>query len=460
MAETKTRFFCTSCGGETLKWEGRCPACGDWNTLREAPSGSGRSRGSGRRGPDHRGASRPEPLAELEAGAGTRRSVEPASFHRLLGGGLVPGSLVLLGGAPGIGKSTFLLQVAGNLTAAGDVVLYVSGEESARQVRLRADRVGGGAGGVHFLAETDVERILEAADELEPDLLVVDSVQTLSTPGVDSAAGSVPQVRESAARLQAHAKRTETATFLVGHVTKGGGIAGPRTLEHLVDVVLRFEGERSHQHRLLRATKNQFGSADELAVYRMTDRGLDPVADPSDLFLEDRPDRASGSAVAVPLHGSRPLLAEVQTLTGRSRYSNPQRVATGYPSRRLSMLLTVLERRAELDLSEADVFVNVIGGLTLTDPAADLAVAAALVSVESDRPVPADLALIGELGLGGEVRSVSHGERRLQEVARTGLAAAAVPPSLSRGRGHDGLRLHPVDHVRDLRSLLEDGGDG
>lgn len=458
MARSGTRFFCTSCGGETLKWEGRCPACGDWNTLREAPAQPGKTAGrSARRAAGSNRPVRPEPLRDLGSGETPRRRVEPDAFHRLLGGGLVPGSLLLLGGAPGIGKSTFLLQVAGGLRTEGSAVLYVSGEESAAQVKLRADRIGDGAADVHFLAETDVDRILEAAAELEPKLLVVDSIQAVSSEEVSSTPGNVAQVRECAARLQEFAKRSGAATVLVGHVTKGGGIAGPRTLEHLVDVVLRFEGERSLEHRLLRATKNRFGSADELAVFRMTGEGLETVDDPSALFLADRPERASGSAVAVPLHGSRPLLAEVQALTGRSQYSNPQRVTTGFPSRRLSMLLTVLERRAELDLSEADVFVNVIGGLTLTDPAADLAVAAALLSVESDRHVPDELAFVGELGLGGEVRNVAQGERRLQEVVRTGLTAAAVPASSVNAGEPDGLTLHPIRHVRDVRSLLMDG---
>lgn len=461
MARSGTRFFCTSCGGETLKWEGRCPACGDWNTLAEAPSTEGREGRRGRGGPGGPpgpgGPGRARPLRELGGEDAGRRAVEPRAFHRVLGGGLVPGSLVLLGGAPGIGKSTFLLQVAGRLRREGADVLYASGEESPGQVRLRADRLGDGASDVHFLSATDVDGILEAAGDLGPELLVVDSVQTLSTGDLDSAAGNVSQVRECAARLQAFAKGTGTATFLVGHVTKDGGIAGPRTLEHMVDVVLQFEGRRSSRHRILRATKNRFGSADELAVFRMTGRGLEAVDDPSALFLEDRPERASGSAVAVPLHGSRPLLAEVQTLTGRSSYGHPQRVTTGFPSTRLSMLLTVLERRAGLDLSEADVFLNVIGGLTLTDPAADLAVAAALISVETDRPLPADLAFIGELGLGGEVRGVAQGERRLQEVDRAGLSSVAVPSSLTGEEGRDGPTLHPVGHVGDLRSLLEPG---
>lgn len=457
------RFFCTSCGNEFLKWEGRCPACGDWNSMAETPAGEGgssRSRKSGR-APSRRDrpGRRPTRLGDVSAAASDRRRLGIGELDLVLGGGLVPGSLLLLGGAPGIGKSTLLLQVAARIQRDGGRTLYVSGEESADQVRMRAERVEGGAEDVSFLTATDVDRVVDVAEEESPDLLCVDSVQTLATADLDSSAGSVSQVRECAARLQDYAKGTDTATFLVGHVTKGGGLAGPKTLEHVVDVVLTFEGEKSLEHRLLRALKNRFGSVDELAAFRMTPGGLDPVDDPTELFLADRPTRVSGSAVAVPLHGSRPLLTEVQALTGPSQYPSPQRVATGFPSRRLAMLLTVLERRAGLSLSDSDVYVNVVGGLTLSDPAADLAVAAAVVSSRLDRPLPADLAFLGEVGLGGEIRSVRQGERRLSEVKRAGLAGAAVPVSLAEGRsGGRGLEVRGLRHVGDLRSVLEEAG--
>jgi DNA repair protein RadA/Sms len=347
-------------------------------------------------------------------------------MDRVLGGGLVPGSLLLLGGAPGVGKSTLLLQAAGAVAAAGRDVLYASGEESRDQVRLRAGRLGAAAGAVSFLATRSVEEILAAADRVRPSLLCVDSVQTLASAEVGSASGTVSQVRACSAALQQLAKSTAAATVLVGHVTKDGSLAGPRTLEHLVDVVLHFEGGRAGEYRILRGGKNRFGAADELAVFRMTAAGLEPVPDPTSLFLEDRNESVSGSAIAVPLHGSRPLLAEVQALTARSRYPTPQRVATGLAPRRLSILLAVLERRGGIDLGEVDVFVNVIGGLRLSDPASDLAVAAAIASARLDRPLPARTAFAAEIGLGGELRTVARPEARIAAARRAGLRSVVL----------------------------------
>lgn len=439
-----TRFFCTDCGNETLKWEGRCPHCGEWNTLAEAPTGSGgggspESGGAGEGG-TREAVARPAPLRDAGDPERDRLPVELGEVDRVLGGGLVPGSLVLLGGAPGIGKSTLLLQLAARLQGRGRTVLYVSGEESGAQVRMRAERLGEPAPDVSFLAATEVEAVVERAREMEPDLLCVDSVQTLHASRLDSSPGSVSQVRESAAHLQELAKRTGAATFLVGHVTKEGGLAGPRTLEHLVDAVLLFEGERSLQHRILRAVKNRFGGVDEMAVFQMTSGGLDPVANPSELFLEDRPEGVSGSAVAVPLHGSRPLLTEVQALTAPSRYGSPQRVSTGFPGRRLSLLLAVLERRAGLALGDSDVFVNVVGGLRLRDPAADLAVLAALASAHLDRAAPRRAAFLGEVGLGGEVRGVSQVDRRTREAGRSGMETVFLPEGAGREDGTVELR--------------------
>lgn len=453
---TRTRFFCTSCGSETLKWEGRCPTCGEWNSLAEAPSGGESEEGDGRRGAAGGSGPRAAPVRLGDAGGQTaaRRAVGLGEVDRVLGGGLVSGSLVLLGGAPGIGKSTLLLQLAGRLRDEDVDVLYVSGEESVDQVRIRAERLGGGACDVPFLAETSVEAVVRHARDVEPGLLCVDSVQTLRSSRLDSAPGSVNQVRECAAHLQEFAKETGAATFLVGHVTKEGGLAGPRTLEHLVDAVLLFEGERTLEHRILRAVKNRFGGVDEMAVFRMTSGGLEAVPDPSRAFLEDRPRGVSGSAVAVPLHGSRPLLTEVQALTSPSRYGTPQRVATGFPGRRLSLLLAVLGRRAGLAVGDSDVFVNVVGGMKLRDPAADLAVLAALASSELDRPVPEGMALLGEVGLGGEVRGVPQVERRVREAARAGMQSVVVP-ARSRVDG-DGIDLRPVESVRDLTRLLRD----
>jgi len=452
MARGETRFFCTSCGNETLKWEGRCPACGEWNALAEAPEPDNAREAEPATGS---GDCSPRPLSEAGRGEAPRRTAHLGELDRVLGGGIVPGSLVLLGGAPGIGKSTLLLQLAARLHADDGDALYVSGEESASQVRIRAERLGTGAADVPFLAETDVDRIVDAARRREPSLLCVDSVQTLHSSRSDGAPGGVSQVRACAARLQTFAKEQGVATFLVGHVTKEGGIAGPRTLEHAVDAVLRFEGQRTLEHRMLRAVKNRFGGVDEMAVFRMTSAGLDPVDHPSEVFLADRPEGVSGSAVAVPLQGTRPLLAEVQALTAPSRYASPQRVSTGFPSRRLSLLLAVMERRLGLALGEDDVFVNVVGGLRLADPAADLAVLAALVSARTDRPLPPELALMGEVGLGGEVRGVAQADRRIKEAARSGMRAVALPPSAAE-TSDSPVELCGVRRVSELRELLEE----
>ncbi len=454
MARPRTRFVCTACGGESLRWEGRCPACGEWNTLRQAPA-SARSgaRASGSRPGLGSGGRTPLPLRETESGPETRLALEVGELDRVLGGGAVPGSLVLLGGAPGIGKSTLLLQAAASLCSRGVPVLYVSGEESAGQVRMRAERLGGAASEVPFVAETDVDAIVEAAREVEPALLCVDSIQTLRSARSNAAPGGIAQVREGAAVLQTFSKESGTSTFLIGHVTKQGGLAGPRTLEHLVDAVLLFEGQKTLEHRLLRTTKNRFGGTDEMAVFRMTGSGLEGVTDPSGLFLADRPEGVSGSAVAVPVQGSRPLLAEVQALTTPGRYGTPQRVVTGIPPRRLSLLLAVLGRRGGPSLGDADVFVNVVGGLRLADPATDLAVLAALVSAATDRATPGRLAFVGEVGLAGEIRGVARLEARVREAARAGMQGVVVP-SVAAGAIDAGVRIHPVADVRGLVRLL------
>ena len=386
--------------------------------------------------------------------APARTALELGDIDRVLGGGLVPGSILLLGGTPGVGKSTLLLQAAGRARTAGARVLYVSGEESRQQIGLRAERLGEESAGVRFLSTDRLEEILAAAEVEKPDLLCIDSIQTVLSDEVSSAPGTVTQVRACSASLQSFAKTTGAATVLVGHVTKGGSLAGPRTLEHLVDVVLHFEGQRSGEYRILRGSKNRFGSVDELAVFRMTATGLEPVADPTSLFLEDRPASVSGSAIAIPLHGTRPLPAEIQALTTRSRYASPQRIATGFPARRLNIILAVLSRRAGLDLGDSDVFLSVIGGLRLTDPAADLAVAAALASASLDRPIPAGMAFAAELGLGGELRGVSHAEARLGAATRAGLQTVVLSNSLEPTLGgQPGARF--ADSVSAVLRLLE-----
>jgi DNA repair protein RadA/Sms len=432
-AKLKTVYRCSECGAEHAKWGGRCDVCGEWNTIVEEPAAVAPARrpGSARGARASHGVVRPATrLKDISAEATTRWRTGLDEFDFVLGGGIVPGSMVLVGGEPGIGKSTLLLQVAARV---GRPALYVSGEESAPQIRLRADRLGPSAGEVRVVSETNLENVLATAHDAERGgVLIVDSIQTVYTADLEGAPGNVGQVRECAARLMRFAKETGTAVVVVGHVTKGGGIAGPKTLEHIVDTVLYFEGESTLDHRVLRATKNRFGSIDEIGVFRMTQAGLLAVPNPSELFLGDRLSTASGSAVTALIEGTRPVLVEIQALAAKAGFGTPQRVATGYDGRRLALLLAVLDKRAGLSFSTLDVFVNVVGGLRVAEPAGDLAVAAALASSTYDRPLPSDALFIGEIGLGGEIRPISQIERRLSEAAKMGirrafLAERAVP---------------------------------
>ena len=433
--KAKTLYRCTECGADYPKWQGRCDACGEWNTLVEevAPAkaaATAKGAGAARRLAGHAalgegGSVAPTPRLRDVSGSEARRlRVGIDEFDFVLGGGIVPGSMVLVGGEPGIGKSTILLQVAARVIAAGQRALYVSGEESPLQVKLRVDRLEDGAGDVELLSETLLETILATAAASAPAVMVVDSIQTIFTQDLEGAPGNVGQVRECAARLMRFAKESGTAVFVVGHVTKGGGIAGPKTLEHIVDTVLYFEGDSALDHRLLRATKNRFGSVDEIGVFRMTQGGLVAVANPSELFLGDRVNTASGSAVTALLEGTRPVLIEVQGLAAKAGFGTPQRVATGYDGRRLALLLAVLDKRAGLSFAQLDVFLNVVGGVRLQEPVGDLAVAAALASSVYDRALPSDAVFLGEVGLGGEIRPVSQSERRLAEAAKMGMTQA------------------------------------
>ena len=415
----KTVYRCSECGAESAKWGGRCEACGEWNTLAEEPVTSAPKASRTRQGVSREA----RPLRDVTAAQTQRWTTGLDEFDFVLGGGIVPGSMVLVGGEPGIGKSTLLLQVAARLTERGRSVLYVSGEESPPQVKLRADRLGGAAAEVRLLSETALENVLATAKD---DVLVVDSIQTLFTSDLEGAPGNVGQVRECAARLMRFAKDTGTAVIVVGHVTKGGGIAGPKTLEHIVDTVLYFEGETTLDHRVLRATKNRFGGVDEIGVFRMTESGLAGIANPSELFLGDRHSNTSGSAVTALIEGTRPVLIEIQALATKAGFGTPQRVSTGLDGRRLALLLAVLDKRAGLSFAMLDVFVNVVGGMRLIEPAGDLAIAAALASSVYDRALPPDAVFIGEVGLGGEVRPVSQIERRLAEAAKMGCTRAFV----------------------------------
>jgi DNA repair protein RadA/Sms len=426
MPRSATIFACTACGHESPKWHGRCPGCGEWNTMAEekrasAPARSSAARSAGR-------ALKPVPLGQVEAPKVERLKTGIGEFDRVLGGGLVPGSLVLIGGAPGIGKSTITTAALANLSAAGQNVLYVSGEESAAQVRLRAERLGAHALGVPIVAETDLDAVLATLEAERPDVCVVDSVQVLYDPALTGAPGSVSQVREVAGRLMRAAKERGIATLLVGHVTKEGSLAGPRVLEHLVDCVLSFEGERERTYRTLRALKNRFGSTNEVGVFEMHEQGLVEVEDASARFVNEAT-RAPGSVVLCAMEGSRPLLVEVQALVAPSELVPPRRVANGVDRNRLALVLAVLSRHAGVSLGSADVFVSVAGGVRVDEPGADLAIALALASAAkgiapaADRPVAA----FGELGLTGELRHVGHADRRTAEARKFGLEHVIQP---------------------------------
>lgn len=455
-AKARSVFRCTECGVEQPKWTGRCEACGEWNSLVEEIAA--KRKGSGVRGSGSAalaGGPQPVRLDDLSAAALPRYRTGLAEFDYVLGGGIVPGSLVLVGGEPGIGKSTLLLQVAARLEAAGVPTLYASGEESPEQVRLRADRIEEPAGRVHVLAETVLERVIDQAIRIGARVVVVDSIQTAYTADLEGAPGNVGQVRECAARLMRFAKESGPAVLLVGHVTKGGGIAGPKTLEHIVDTVLYFEGEGSLDHRILRATKNRFGGVDEIGVFEMTAAGLLPVANPSAAFLAARHAGISGSAVTALMEGTRPLLVEIQALAARAGFGTPQRVSAGVDHRRLAVLLAVLERRAGLPFGDLDVFVNVVGGVRLNEPSGDLAVVAALISSVRDRALPADALFLGEVGLGGEVRAVAGVDRRLAEAARHGFRRAFVGSRTGlKQAAPGGLELVRIEHLGELAHRL------
>jgi DNA repair protein RadA/Sms len=428
----RTVYACAECGHSSPKWLGQCPACRKWNTLHEevvAPEPSGTPRGFGTLT-----TAKPMPLHEVEGSDEERLKTGIGELDRVLGGGVVPGALMLLGGDPGIGKSTLLLAALDRIARARPdrPVLYVSGEESARQVKLRADRLGVTAKNLQVLAETDAVKVLHAAGALAPAALAIDSIQTQYLPELPSAPGTVTQIREVAARFMSFAKTTETPTWLVGHVTKDGAIAGPRVLEHMVDTVLYFEGGGAHPYRVLRAHKNRFGSASEIGVFEMKAGGLAEVTNPSALFLAERPEDAPGSAVAAVLSGTRTVLVEIQALVAPAGYGTPRRTALGIDGNRVALLAAVLEKKVGMEILGCDLFMNVAGGLSLDDPAADLAAIAALASSFRDKPLPKRTLVLGEVGLAGEVRAVSQPEIRLAEAARLGFERAFLPAANAR----------------------------
>ncbi len=451
MPKLRTRWICQQCQSVQAKWSGRCPECGEWNSLVETVVDESKTARAKTLFMASATGSQPQRLGDIAADSLTRLELPTQEFNRVLGGGIVPGSLVLIGGDPGIGKSTLLLQVSALMAQRLKPVLYVSGEESARQVKLRADRLGVDADDLYLLSETNLNSVIEQARQLKPRLLVVDSIQAVYLDELESTAGSVSQVRECASRLMHLAKGDNIPIFVVGHVTKAGAIAGPRVLEHTVDTVLYLEGERFHSYRLLRSVKNRFGSTDEVGVFEMRREGLAEVLNPSEAFLAERMTAVPGSTVAVTVEGTRPLLVEVQALTSATAAALPRRTANGIDPNRLLLLTAVLSKRVGLKLAVQDIFVNIVGGLRITEPAVDLAVAAAIASSQRGMPVAPDLAIFGEVGLSGELRSVGHTERRLNEAAKLGFKRVLMP----RHPRNADLSVPPDLKVISARSLGE-----
>ena len=447
MAKTKTVFFCTNCGNEFPKWQGRCPACGAWNTIEEhvsKPAAAGKARSA------PVGISRtPRKLQEVDIDSEIRFTTGMGELDRVLGGGAVAGSLVLVGGAPGIGKSTLLLQIC-NCLCEGRKVLYVSGEESERQIKLRGDRLGVHPENLYVLSETRMSDIMEAAEELKPEILIADSIQTLYNEENESSPGSISQVKDCTMSLMQLSKANGITVFVVGHINKDGNIAGPKVLEHMVDCVLYFEGDPNSSYRLLRAAKNRFGSTNEIGVFEMMGSGLAEVPNPSQMLLEGRPEGASGTCVSCVMEGTRPVLAEVQALVAKTSFNVPRRAADGFDFNRAVLLMAVSEKRAGMKLSLFDVYINVIGGLKLDEPGADLSVVLAVASSYRDRPISDDLVAVGEVGLTGEIRAVSNLGQRLSEVSRLGFHKCIIPRSGSeKVIIPEGLTVYRVKNLRE-----------
>lgn len=438
-------WFCTECGADSPKWEGRCPSCGAWNTMVEervtAPAaGSGKASARRQLAP----ASTPRPVSQIETVDEPRIQMPSEELNRVLGGGLVPGSMVLVGGEPGIGKSTLVLQNI--LAIRSRRILYVSGEESAVQIRMRADRIGRVSDNCFIVTETSLENIMGHIKKLNPELLIVDSIQTVASDAIESAPGSVSQVRECAARLLRYAKESGVPVLLIGHITKEGSIAGPKVLEHIVDAVLQFEGDRQYMYRILRAIKNRFGNTSELGIYEMCQRGLREVTNPSEMLMSQQgEDVLSGCAIGVTLEGARPFLIETQALVSTAAYGTPQRSVTGFDSKRMNMLLAVLEKRVGFKLAQKDVFLNIAGGMKVADPALDLAVIAAILSSNVDMVVPRGVCLAGEVGLSGEIRPVTRAEQRVREAEKLGMETIILPRNSLKGVDLSSMAIKVVE---------------
>lgn len=448
----KSMWFCTNCGAESTKWEGKCPACGQWNTMTEEKVAVGRSKSPSPVSGHVRDKARA--INDITTVDQARIPMPSAELNRVLGGGLVPGSLVLLGGEPGIGKSTLVLQNL--LSIKSKTILYASGEESATQLKLRADRIGRGSDNCFIVCETSLENIFDHIEELTPGIVVIDSIQTIASDALESAAGSVSQVRECAARLLSYAKSTGVPVLLIGHITKDGSLAGPKVLEHIVDAVLQFEGDHQYMYRILRAIKNRFGSTSELGIYEMGRRGLREVANPSEMLMSHNDEELSGVSVGVTIEGNRPFLIEIQALVSTAAYGTPQRSVTGFDGRRLNMLLAVLEKRVGFKLAQKDVFLNIAGGLKVNDPALDLAVICAILSSNVDMAITRGYCMAGEVGLTGEIRPVTHISRRIAEAAKLGMTDIIIPRGNLKGAepAPEGIRVHEVSKVEEAFRAL------
>ncbi len=452
MAKTKTIFYCSNCGAKSPKWIGKCPTCGEWNTYREEIVQKKESKSA--LTTEQKTSARPIPIREVETENMPRINTHNQEFNRVLGGGIVPGSLILVGGEPGIGKSTLVLQVA--LHISHIKVLYISGEESEQQLKMRAERLGIDNGEVIIYTETLVQNIFRQIDKIAPDLVIVDSIQTMQTEHLDSAAGSISQIRECAADFQRFAKKTKIPVILIGHITKDGTLAGPKLLEHMVDTVLQFEGDRNYGYRILRSVKNRFGSTAEMGIFEMFSDGLREVSNPSDILLSRREEDLSGISVAAMVEGLRPWLIETQALVSTAVYGTPQRSATGYDIRRLNMLLAVLEKRSGFRLSNKDVFLNIAGGIKVDDPAIDLSVIAAVLSSNEDIPVDRDICLAAEVGLSGEIRAVNRIEQRIAEATKLGFRKMLISKYNMKGLDvqKSPIEIVPLAKVEDLVAFL------
>ncbi|HCZ09753.1 MAG: DNA repair protein RadA [Flavobacteriaceae bacterium] len=450
MSKVKTAFYCQNCGTQHAKWQGQCNSCKKWNTLTEEVIEKGDNK-SWKSENKSRVVSKPIKVQEIEISSESRIDTHDAELNRVLGGGIIPGALMLLGGEPGIGKSTLLLQIAMTI---GHKVLYVSGEESQQQIKIRADRMNTSSENCYILSETKTQHIFSQIEALEPQLVIIDSVQTLHTDYIDSGPGSISQIKECTAEFIRFAKETHVPVFLVGHITKDGQIAGPKILEHMVDVVLHFEGDRNHIYRILRTQKNRFGATSEIGIYEMQSQGLRAVSNPSELLISEKDEKLSGHAIAATIEGIRPLMIEIQALVSTAVYGTPQRTTTGYNTKRLNMLLAVLEKRAGFALGTKDVFINITGGITIADPAIDLAVIVAILSSYHDTDVPDNFCFAAEVGLSGEIRPVPKTEQRVQEAAKLGFNTIVISKFAKIGKPNGSINVLAVSKIEALVSTL------